>query len=656
MDASSLGASWSGFARNLFDERCTRLALDARTGSDAMDQAAAALNELAAALESAQEMARQAQAYANQANSIEASARSQAQESPLTTLFDEASMCRGRAISLENQATALAQSAAARAAGVFNAVASMAPSVKTPAWAAVRGLSRKQLSAYLSLDLDDLSSDVQYWVGRRLADYVQNAVEEDIDHDDLAALFATLESNGHDGDFAAGFFNAFGGTGTLALVGRLNDGFTAFSDDLQPFMQPLSVALGAATRSGRLESTFVDELMPFENGAPTNYSEVAQLVQYGRFDHDFAVKAGEVAVLLATQRASAHSIVPGQPHLDMKGIILDAVARTPEAANTLARMSFDEAPPSASAVGEAKSYLTILLRSQYNDGAGGLANFLEAATFGVRSSDPGAANDVVYRLIREAPRSSHEYGLFARPTQVLAEIGAAWWEDLATSAYGEHRDIAVALGATASKVRVSADDAAAFVELIVGAEGDRALIRDAAFAYANEELGHAASLTDMDARWRAVGRAGASLELFSVGDSVARREYGQVADEVSAFNGSVATAILTKPIGAIPLLADPLSFAASQWLGEQFETNEQVIQMSETERQDLFLRTQLDVAVVNAFHEAGHLTDAEVKRVLRYMWNSSGTHNARFEDVFQLSGQGARVMNELRSNLLKPEK
>ena len=658
--------NWTGIAASLCATHCGRLSDDANTGAGALQRAGEALSQLANELDHAQEVARQAQSYAASAESMRAQIAAMESSPMIKLLSADAATAAWQASAAEAEAESIARVAAARAAAILSEVAGMAPSHRDPAWGGVLNLSAQELNAFFSLDLRYLPDQVQGLAGRELAKLVADKTSsQDFEADDIDELFAALGANAYDGDFTAGFFNQLGAAGTADLTVKLVGRFGYFTHEVDTFMQPLSVALGSASREG-LDAGFADGLVEsfLSEGADTS-AYIAHLVQYGTYETDFIVTLAEQGVMrpLAVAGGIANFIATEDGPVDLSGIILEAVARTPEAARTLLLKHFPDdlsVPPGL--VGE--SYLKVLLDAPYADGAAGLNAVIASATNA--SVPPRAANEVILALIQQAPDVGHG-NMFDSTHALIVSIASERWDDFSRNAWAAYNDKDWADGdrffggeATNERIRFSMMDALAFMEFAVADAETRAVMKESLDAQVDELIRQALAMPEGSKRDHLLERAGAATELFSLGDTHYRRDYGERVDKEMGQYKLLTKIVSGELIGKFSPGGKAVHLVVKQLAGEAidnaFKTNNELSAMSATEQQELKYFAELDFKILAYAAEAGILSPEQVAYELdRLRGEGQLSRHDINKHLDLLEGRPYEAMRELRDRWLEKE-
>ncbi|MGH2808028.1 MAG: WXG100 family type VII secretion target [Actinomycetota bacterium] len=622
--SADVAPSWSGVAADMFRSHCERLAADARTGWTALGRASEALATLASRLEYAQQLARESQSFAASAASMRAQAAAM-DPSPMIHLYnEEAYAASSRSATLEAEADRIAREAAAHAASVLREVASSAPSRRDRGWGAVMNLRAAELGAYLRMHLSALPGGAQAVAGRELAQMFNAALEGEWDEAAMTSLFAVLEANASNSDFAAGFFNELGGRATVALVEEVQVRYGAFTDASDRFTRPLGLALGVASGPGNLEGRFVDELLDPNNYEGPMILSLAQLVEHGTFETDFAVRLGDLVVRgIVYNPTPAHT--PGTPDrfpVDLRSVILHAVARTPDAARELLLMRLDEPILPGTYV----DYIDILMRGEYMGPESGVGALIRAATIDVAGEDRYDAARVVAKFVTGAP---DVHAMYALPPDVRIAMGAVareWWSDFVDVAYGAGtgaewaQDDDVAGSVHDDRVRVSMDDLLAYLEVALATPEARAEVVAGIEDYTERMVARALDMPIGDARDHVMQRVGASIETFSIADTNFRELSGKEADEVAALQreivGGFANEIVNQAAGRF---AKPINIVVNEYLDHVFESNEQIRRLKEGELAELRLRLGYRLEVIAQANERGLIPPGEHDALLRYL-------------------------------------
>jgi hypothetical protein len=646
--------AWSGVASTMFADHCDRLCNDARAGSSALRRAGDALHGLASEIEYAQSLARESQSLAASAASLRAQVATMEPSPLIRVATEEAYAVSSRALALEAEADRIAREAGARAAAVLSEVEGAAPSRRDLAWAGVMRLSASDLAAYLRMDVLGLPDRVQEAAGRRLAQLVRAATEgEEWDTEQVAELVDLLADNGYDGDFAAGFFNDLTGAATLDLVHQLQHHFGRFSDESERITTPLSIALGAATRSGRLDGAFIDDLMRTDGYEPMPVDELAQLVEHGTYEADFILRIGEQLVHhLAYIAVPYEGAVPGE-ELDVYSVIFRAIARTPEAARGVLLMDLPHPTPHGF-----ESAMQVLLAGDYYGPDSGAGALIRAATIGSLGEDPAEANQVVLRLIQQSPGIHGEWGLPTDAVQAVADVAAAWWKDLSSVAYAAFVTDADAAGLIfggQAHGDVSLADTIAFLEIGVSDPEGRETIVNAMNLHSEALIAEILAMPEGHDRDLLVHRLGATVEMFSIADSEYRELRGAQTDE---FNEQMRelTGLLTGQLANLTgPLSRPLGYAGGKLLDELFESQEQLLEVKAGGLQDLMLRTQLELAMIAEAHREGMISDDQRGKLNDYVLEGSAYNYDRVRDVIEPIELIRRSMDELRKDWLQSD-
>ena len=658
-------ANWSGVAASLCANHCDRLVESARTGATAVLRAGGALDRLATELEYAQELARRAQSYAASIAGVRAQIASMEPSPMIRVLSEEAAAAAWQASAAEAEAESIARAAAAHATGVLSEVAGMAPSQRDPAWGGVLNLSARELNAFFSLDLAGLPDRMQSLAGRELATLVEKATSsDDFTADEIDELFEALDANAYDGDFTAGFFNELGAAGTADITAKLTGRFGYFTDEVEPFMQPLSVALGTASKQG-LDPGFAQGLLDRFLSEHTGLSaHVASLVEYGTYESGFIVALAERAAVWPLALAGGLPIhtFTDRP-VDIAGVILEAVSRTPKAARTLLLKDFP-VDPSVPEVLAGKSYMKVLLDAPYADQAAGLNALITAATN--ETVPPGAAYEVMLKLIQEAPDVGVG-NMFTSTHQLIAQIASERWDDFARSAWAAQSGKGWALSedfdgeVTDNGIRLSMHDSLAFMEFIVADPEARKVMEDSMTEHVDELIRH--SLLDLPEgakRDHTLERAGAAMELFSLGDTHFRRDDAEQTDKqmaqyqtlLSLASGEVLLKV-TPGGKVVDLVTGPIVDAA---IDKAFKENHELQAMSATEQQELRYFAELDLRILGQAGKAGILTPEQVEFEMERLAGKGGvSRHAINEKLDPLKHRAYEAMLELRREWLDPE-
>lgn len=660
-------ANWSGVAATLCANHCDRLVESARTGATVVLRAGGALDRLATELEYAQELARRAQSYAASIASVRAQIASMEPSPMIRVLSEEAAAAAWQASAAEAEAESIARAAAAHATGVLSEVAGMAPSQRDPAWGGVLNLSARELNAFFSLDLAGLPDRMQSLAGRELATLVEKATSsDDFTVDEIDELFEALDANAYDGDFTAGFFNELGAAGTADLTAKLTGRFGYFTDEVEPFMQPLSVALGSASKQG-LDPGFAQGLLDRFLSEHTDLSaHVASLVEYGTYESGFIVALAERAAVWPLALAGGlpiHTFTDRQ--VDIAGVILEAVSRTPEAARALLLKDFP-VDPSVPEVLAGTSYMKVLLDAPYADQAAGLNALITAATN--ETVPPRAAYEVILKLIQEAPDIGVG-NMFTSTHQLIAQIASERWDDFARSAWaaqhqndkGWANEEDFAGEAKDSGIRLSMHDSLAFMEFIVADSQARKVMEESMTEHVDELIRHALlDLPEGGKRDHTLERAGAAMELFSLGDTHFRRDDAEQTDKqiaqyqtlLSLASGEVLLKV-TPGGKVVDLVTGPIVDAA---IDKAFKENHELQAMSATEQQELRYFAELDLRILGQAGNAGILTPEQVEFEMERLAGKGGVSRHQINEKLDLLKHRAyEAMVTLRREWLDPE-
>jgi hypothetical protein len=705
------GSTWFGMAALAFAAVARRIAAgDARDASSAFRRAAGALVAYAAELQEAQDRARRAQQ--RQADLAATSANLDGQiveaKESLAGAKGEAHALHTHMQSLENQsrdvsdqmsiagadgaaAMQQARAAAAKAAAAFDEVTSMAPSVRRALTARAMAMAEAGNAAWLKMDFDDFTDAGQRWAGRELAELVRAEMDSDDPSISRLSSFVTVvDEYRYDAEFTAGFFTSLGGAGATGLVREIQgyswisndmgaayrhplmdphyDDFVAEDRDLTTeFLIPLSIALGTATKSGRLDDDFTDDLLGKGKGRDEQDPwAVGQLLRFGDYDTDFLVDVAQRVVVdeIVLENISNRSVLPwgerplwlgdDTGYVDPKQGVLDALARNPEASAQLLlgeyTGEFSVPDYGGFATDDVRDNLSIMLRGSYADGGEKLAEIIDAGAHDLHATDPATANRVALEIIRKIP--DHVDANFDIPDPVydpLVTITRDHIESFSDTALNDvlHQTGNVGADPTlvddsfqgtsnADGIRVGYAQVDEFLTELLRREDVRPAVADIYAARTHSLIDDALSMPDSGEQDRILRAAGATQSQHAIAYQQAIEDLGRNQDFTAGLLKKAigeATGILTAKLDTV--VGKPLGHAVGLVLDQVIASDNELRARGEGELFEMRTRFQLEAAIAYEAMMDGDLTPDQYEMVLKQRFAT----NEVFDDINDVIGK-----------------
>jgi hypothetical protein len=710
------GSSWFGMAALAFAAVARRIAAgDARMASSAFRTAAGALTAYASELQEAQDMARRAQQ--RQADLAAASASldvqmTDAQES-LAGAKGEAYGLHAHMQSLANQAREVsdqmsmagaegaaalqqARAAAAKAAAAFDDVTSMAPSVRRALTARAMAMAEAGNPAWLKMDFDDFTDSGQRWAGQELAELVH----AEIDSDDpsisrLSSFIAVVDEYRRDPEFTAGFFTALGGTGATALV-REVQGYSWLSNTIgvgyanphmdphyedfvdenrnltTEFLVPLSIALGTATRSGRLDDDFTDELLGKGKGRDEQDPwAVGQLLRFGDYETDFLVDVAQQVVVdeIVLENITNREVLPwGErplwmqddgDYVDPKQGVLDALARNPEASAQVLLGEYTgefSVPDYGGFPTEVRDNLSIMLRGHYADDGDKLAEIIDGAAHDLHATDPATANHVALEIIRRIP--DHTEAGFDIPEPVYEPLVTITRDHIESFSDSALNDVLYRTGnvgadptladdsfrgsSDANGIRVGYAQVDDFVTELLKNEEVQPEIANIYADQTHSLIDEALGLPDSGEQDRILRAAGATQSQHAIAYQQAIEDIGSNQDFTAGLIKKAvgeATGLLTAKLDTV--VGKPLGHGVGLILDQIIASDNELRARGEGELFEMRTRFQLEAAIAYEAMRDGDLTPEQFEMVLKQRFPT----NEAFDDINDVIGKDHNAIN-----------